>query len=133
MLDRAHGKEGAPGVFLYSHWSGSELPYIAAYALNTPAARGRSTDLPYLTRIMADALSMHSGGPGNEVGMGISLGICDNEHPILVFDVTTQSVWESREDEALRMPPGWPDTVMAPSSAQTFETFIVSKREALEG
>lgn len=84
----------SPGVYFYVHWGGSELPDTIRQALGTPAARGRWKDAPYLTRILADAVSAANGGPGSETGMGISTSIQDdNQHAVLVLEVREQLVY----------------------------------------
>lgn len=98
MGDRANVKiiDGLnPPVFLYTHWSGSELPEVVRQAL---ARRQRWDDAPYLTRIIF--CEMVKGHEAYETGFGISGSICDNEHPIMVVDVPRQQVrLESEEGE----------------------------------
>jgi hypothetical protein len=75
------------GVFLYSHWSGSELPQIVQRAL---ARRQRWDDSQYLARIIF--CEMVRGSEAEETGFGISARIGDNEYQILVVDAKSQRV-----------------------------------------
>jgi hypothetical protein len=81
--------DGEVGVYLYSHWTGSELPGIVATALASPAGRNRWTDGQYLARIIFDHMT---GGERRETGFGISARLGDNEHPIIVVDPQHQRV-----------------------------------------
>lgn len=76
----------SPAIYLYTHWSGSEVQETLRNAL---AKRLRWTDGPYLTRIIFDELT---GGEVGETGYGISTYICDNEHAIPVVNVAEQTV-----------------------------------------
>lgn len=76
-----------PPVVLYTHWGGYMLPETLQVAL---AKRWRWDDHAYLTRIIFD--TMTEGNYGSETGFGISTGLPDNEHPLLVVDPTTQTV-----------------------------------------
>jgi hypothetical protein len=108
------------GVFLYSHWGGSSVCPAVQQALNR---RARWGDGPYLTRMIFDALT---GGDRGETGFGISCGIADNEHPIVIVDVGAQAVmlgtatvppvpldglsWSFAEFAKLPLPEdGWPE------------------------
>ena len=82
------GEEREPlGVYLYSHWGGSELPLALKAALSR---KQRWDDGPYLTRIIFD--EMTKGQQGEETGFGISCVLCDNEHPIIRVDPGNQTV-----------------------------------------
>ena len=83
------------GIFLYSHWGGSDLPKVLHKALNR---RQRWDDEAYLTRIIMCEVIGKEDFEG-ETGFGISLTICDNEYPILVVDVASQTVGVSLRDE----------------------------------
>jgi hypothetical protein len=78
------------GVFLYSHWGGSELPYHLAEALDSPEGRGRWNDRAYLARIIFDYMKRNS--PNVETGYGIDTVECDPNHPTLVVDCTNKTV-----------------------------------------
>lgn len=71
-----------PPVFLYSHWTGSDLPKILQQALKR--GKGRWGDAPYLTRIIFS--EMIKDDVLAETGYGISTSITDNENNILLVD-----------------------------------------------
>lgn len=83
-------KEG--GVYLYSHWGGSELPRIVQDVLKR---RQRWDDGPYLTRMIFSAMIKED--IDDEVGYGISVTLGDNGHPIVVVDTNTQTVGFAHE------------------------------------
>jgi hypothetical protein len=68
-------------VFLYTHWSGSRLPELAASAVE--AARPRWGDASYATRMALTALI---GDVSGDTGWGVGTGLDDNEHDILIVD-----------------------------------------------
>lgn len=74
-------------VFLYAHWSGSNLPFDLQAALQK---RWRWDDASYLARIIF--CQMVKGHEDDETGFGISAQLGDNEHPLLVVDVPGQAV-----------------------------------------
>lgn len=78
------------GIYLYTHWNGSEWPQMLRAALDLPTARRCWRDEPYLLRIIADFLfkDLRDG----ETGGGIGTCIGDNEHPITVLDMASQTV-----------------------------------------
>lgn len=80
-------------VYLYTHWKGSTLPQV----VQTVLQRGqRWDDIPYLTRMLFDALidDQH----GQETGFGISTKICDNEHPVIAINCHTCTVSFENDD-----------------------------------
>lgn len=90
MGDRANvyvheGNE--PGVYLYTHWTGTELPETVRRAL---AREVRWDDTPYLTRIIFD--EMTQGMHGQELGYGISAVVGDGEGRIVDVDTALQRV-----------------------------------------
>lgn len=91
MGDRANVKvveTGGGEIYLYTHWSGTELPEILAEALNR--GRGRWTDETYLARIIFS--EMVKDDIEGETGFGISTYRTDYEYDDLVVDVNTQTV-----------------------------------------
>ncbi len=69
-------------VFLYTHWSGSELPQTLAKALDSKEGRSRWSDESYLCRIVFNYLQGDNRG---ETGFGIASYQCDNDgYPYLV-------------------------------------------------
>ena len=87
MGDRANvlAKENDddPGVYLYTHWAGTELPHTLQKAL---AKKWRWDDTAYLARIIFD--TMTEGQQGNETGYGISTFACDGNDRILEVNCT---------------------------------------------
>lgn len=77
------------GVYLYTHWSGYDLPDVLAKALDSKEGRGRWSDGSYLTRIIFDTMT---GLEGGETGFGISASITDNSYDILVVNPQTETV-----------------------------------------
>ena len=75
------------GVYLYSHWGGTELPLALQNALKK---KWRWDDCAYLTRIIFDTMSM--GCHGDETGCGISARVGDGGDRILIVEVERQQV-----------------------------------------
>jgi hypothetical protein len=101
MGDRANvcvkgwGNEG--DVFLYTHWTGTELPQIVQTAL---ARRERWDDNSYLTRIIF--CEMVKGDEDGSTGYGISATVGDGDDRVLVVDPNTETLWrEGREDSPI--------------------------------
>lgn len=85
---RSDGKAEDPsGVYLYTHWYGTELPETLRAAL---ARQARWDDGPYLARVIFDEMTKSS--HGEETGHGIATYVCDNEYPILVVDPHANTV-----------------------------------------
>lgn len=70
-----------PPVWLYTHWSGCDMPLLLQNALKR---KQRWDDNSYLTRIIFCALIQ--GDTEGETGYGISTIENDNEHHYLVVD-----------------------------------------------
>lgn len=93
-------QDPAHGIYLYSHWGGSDLPKWLAVTLQTPAARGRWgdgwSDSAYLTRIICSAMFGDAVGP---TGFGVSTFLSDNEYPITILDLRGRvpTVWFAAE------------------------------------
>lgn len=90
MGDRAHVyiHEGiTPGVWIYTHWSGTELPDLVSKALASPSARARWGDTMYLTRIVTESLL--AGASNAETGWGIGAQPGDTGDGHRVVDVDT--------------------------------------------
>jgi len=109
-------------VWLYTHWSGSEIGEVVANAL---ARKHRWTDPSYLTRIIFDELT--KGQQGEETGCGISCEMKDNEHDILVVDCPKQCVYTIPEKslKEFRIPAGY-----QPQKAVGFAVYCKVKEEA---
>lgn len=91
MGDRANvyvkGYNGTPGVYLYTHWSGTELPEIVQSAL---ARQERWDDNQYLARIVF--CEMVKGHEDGETGFGIGASVGDGGDRIIILDPGTQEV-----------------------------------------
>jgi hypothetical protein len=75
-------------VYLYAHWSGSDLPATVQRALKR---KQRWTDLEYLARIVF--CEMIKGQEAEETGFGIGTAEHgDLDHPVIVVDVDKQTV-----------------------------------------
>lgn len=79
---------GEPGVYLYTHWYGSELPNTVAHALDR--GRDRWTDGSYLARIIF--CEMVKGVESQTDGYGIACFEVDENHPTIEVDVDLQTV-----------------------------------------
>ena len=91
MGDRAnvyvhHGER--PGVYLYTHWDGSELPAIVVNALHR--GKGRWDDDQYLARIIF--CEMIKNDVDGETGYGISAECGDGDDRIVDVDTATQQI-----------------------------------------
>lgn len=75
------------GVYLYTHWNGTELPTILQDALKK---RWRWDDCAYLTRIIFDEMTKDD--HGEETGYGISSILGDGDDRILKVNVIEQTV-----------------------------------------
>ena len=113
---RKEGEE-KPAVFLYTHWSGTELAETVQRALQR---RVRWDDSPYLARIIFCA--MVEGQEAEETGFGISTDLRDNEHRIIVVDPQSQRLTIEPEDA---------DRDDAPLASFTFEEFCALDSAAL--
>lgn len=93
MGDRAnvyvHSGEQA-GVYLYTHWAGTELPETVRAALKRAAVDGRLDDEPYLTRIIFS--EMINGYVMATTGFGISAYVNDGHDRITDVDVESRTV-----------------------------------------
>lgn len=113
MGDRANvyvvdEQDPAKGVYLYTHWSGTELPETVRQAL---LRKLRWNDCQYLTRIIFD--QMTEGNHGAETGFGISASVGDGDERIVRVNALTQTVDLGHKawpfDEYIREPRTWPE------------------------
>jgi len=86
--------EANRAVFLYGHWSGSELPEDLKRALDR---KERWDDPQYLSRIIFEEM-IPASQRGAETGFGITTTMGDNEYPLLVVDCPRQVIVELPED-----------------------------------
>ena len=75
------------GVWLYTHWGGTELPSKLRKAL---AMRERWDDPAYLTRIIFDVMT--EGQHGETTGFGISSQAQDGADRVLIVNCQNQTV-----------------------------------------
>ena len=77
------------GVYMYTHWSGEQLPRIVRDAL----ARGRDRwgDSQCLAAVVFQTLTAQA-HRALEMGCGLSSALWDNEHKIIRIDDTQQRV-----------------------------------------
>jgi len=91
MGDRANilvkEDEKNSGVYLYSHWNGTNLPRTLQRALSK---KWQWDDAQYLSRIIFDCMTEHC--HGEEGGYGITSGVWDGEGRIVKVKVTEQEV-----------------------------------------
>jgi len=108
MGDRANvyvkDESGKGGVYLYTHWGGTDLPLIVQAALKQKKRWG---DAPYLARIIFCQMVGQSDFAG-EHGYGISIHMCDNEHPIIVVDCDAETVGFAHEGKGPECYQTWP-------------------------
>jgi hypothetical protein len=111
------GKEPNGAIFIYTHWSGSELPHILQRAL----VRGKSRwdDEPYLTRIIVSEVIGKDNWDGL-TGVGVSTYMGDNSYPLLVVDSDEKTVGVSFVS----------DHISPPFKTVSFEEYVkLSKKE----
>ncbi len=84
------------GVWFYTHWGGADMPKDLKNALER--GRDRWDDGPYLARIIFCEMLGDAKELKETTSYGISLGICDNEHDILVVDTKEQKIKQVREN-----------------------------------
>lgn len=83
----------AKRVYFYTHWKGSDMSKIVAAALER--GKGRWGDDSYLARVIFCELVKDD--VEGETGYGISLDAGDNEHPFLVVDLESQTVFQESD------------------------------------
>ncbi len=122
MGDRANivVRQDEGDVVLYTHWNGDILADIVHAALSK---KWRWQDDAYLARVIFCELV--KGSEQNETGFGISTGLCDNEHPLIVVDVGQQRVYLYDEEDKL------PPRDFVPSKSASFEDFVAAPASAL--
>jgi hypothetical protein len=78
------------GIYLYTHWNGSEWPEMLRQALSSANARRRWDDESYLTRILISQL--YADDHDSDTGGGVSTMLTDNSHEIVIVDIPAQIV-----------------------------------------
>lgn len=114
-----------PGVYLYTHWGGYELPEAVAKALDR--GRNRWDDGPYLTRIIfCEMMKFYGDLPEetleSETGFGISTSMVDNEHNIIVVEPGSRDRTDGRIGRIWFARPGNEDK--EPVVAWSFEVYV---------
>jgi len=96
MGDRANilvlDSENDSGVYLYTHWSGTELPYTLRDALSR---KQRWNDTAYLARIIF--CEMVRGQERSSTGFGISTFACDGRDRVLIINCHDQTVQRNEQ------------------------------------
>ena len=87
MGDRGNVKIADSGVYLYTHWSGTDLPVVVQAVLRR---KDRWGDHPYLARMIFS--EMTAGKETCATGFGISTELIDPDHPIIIINCAEQSV-----------------------------------------
>lgn len=90
-------REGKPqdDIWLYTHWSGSEIEETAKAAMKRCPDRWQ--DAPYLARnVFCEMVGTNT---KDTTGFGIATHITDNEHPIVVLDTQAQEVFMVKESD----------------------------------
>jgi len=87
MGDRAnvyihHGDN--PGIYLYSHWDGTELPSVVKRSMDTERAKRNYNDAEYLAHVIFE--DIFDEDPGNDKGYALSLYPLDGENRIVDID-----------------------------------------------
>jgi len=108
-------------LYAYTHWSGFDLPAVAAEAVKK--AMPRWDDEPYAVRIIVDQLIKD--GRDQEGGWGLMLkpnaeDEYNSDKPSVVIDLTDRSITTTREGQATRYVFGdtVPDWDAAPETAR---------------
>lgn len=121
--------EHAPGVYLYSHGDGTDLPTILQQALDSRNGRSRMNQSAYLARIIFS--NMTRGYEDAAHGYGISAEMQDDDGwPLLAVDAQTQRVYVVPNEEASH-PNAWIDAY--PEAALNVEEFIAISTDGWEG
>lgn len=87
-------------VWLYGHWMGDESIRIVRTVLERHERWG---DESYLARMLFNEMTKED--PMGSTGFGISTSMQDNEHPIIVLEPRTQTVWVEAEDGSVILEP----------------------------
>ena len=93
MGDRAHAviKDGADKVYLYTHWSGTDLPKVVKRALAVATEGDRLDDAPYLARIVFAHMT-EGAKVGDTTGFGIATRPCEDTSRDVVIDCQEHTV-----------------------------------------
>ena len=75
------------GVYLYTHWDGSQLPILLQETLNK---KERWDDTSYLTRMIFSTMIKYD--INGTTGYGISTYLTDNENPLIYVYIDKQTI-----------------------------------------
>lgn len=109
-----------PGVFLYTHWGGYELPQVVQSAL---MREERWDDSAYLARIVFSEMIKNE--IDGETGYGISSVMTDNSNPVIVLDASAQKVLYVTEEDAREK------NVTRPVAEWSMSAYIVATEEEI--
>jgi len=99
IVVRGESKKPSTDVWFYTHWSGSDIAKVVTDGMKR--AGDRRTDEAYLARVLfCQLLADNPSALTETTGYGISTGMCDNEHDVLLVDVTAQIVYVVPRREA---------------------------------
>jgi hypothetical protein len=101
FVDQCDEDGSTSGIYMYSHWTGSDLPWVLQEALKR--GRSRWNDIQYLPRIIF--CEMVKGDVESETGFGLSTRIGDNGNPIVRVDCYRQLVDFVAEGDEQDLPP----------------------------
>ena len=78
-------------VYLYAHWTGTDLFKVVAEELLEPVTQDRWSDGSYLTRILFQRVLNRIADPNESTSFGISAGLIEGDYDhILVLDPETE-------------------------------------------
>ncbi len=140
VVQHPHGKKHRCGLYLYTHWYGTALPYIVQSALKV--GRTRWDDEQYLARIIFEEMILTSQqalarqrAPKSisarkaldrlrreqrTLGFGLSNHMGDNEHDLIVVDCRRQTIGFAKPSKEPKTHTVW-----------SFEKFIKLSEAAL--
>lgn len=121
MGDRANIvlKQNNQAIYLYTHWSGYELPETLRKGL--VKGRSRWDDETYLGRVLFQEMI---GTDNGVTGFGIGVYPPDNEYPYLVVDSANQMVMVHDSNLPLRSDGTW----TTPVRVLDFEEYVEEER-----
>ncbi len=86
-------------LYVYTHWSGTEMPKTAKEVLDSPEFRSNVGDPPYAGRVFITRFMEAFGATMESKGYGVSPYESDNNHPILEVDLEDGNWrWEGSEE-----------------------------------
>jgi hypothetical protein len=95
FVDRDSITDDTIGIYLYTHWNGSEWPEMLRAALKADMAQRRWSDESYLLRILVD--QVFKDVRDSETGGGIGTTRTRGEYPVIVVDAARRQVGFAEE------------------------------------